>query len=244
MRTVELFTTQNVSIAYELASLRERAFAAMLDAMIYVATGLILLIVMALAAFQGLTFLHYVVFVAYALFAALYSLICETLLEGQTLGKRALGIRVVKLSGEVPAFKDYVARWSVRFLEFWLTFGALGALLASSSAQGQRLGDLLAGTTVVRLRPSRTFALRDILSIQDSTRYVPRFPEVSGFSEKDMLLIKTVLSRHTQFPNPAHRAALEALAQRVGTQLGLAALPSDRIGFLRTVISDYIVLTR
>jgi uncharacterized RDD family membrane protein YckC len=244
MRTVELFTTQNVSIAYELATLRERVFAALLDLLAYLIVGIVFLSVSVMAAVGASTYLGYLLFVTYVLFAALFSLIGETMLEGQTLGKRLLAIRVVKLTGEIPEFKDYVARWSVRFLEIWLTFGSLAALLATSSAKGQRLGDLLAGTTVVRLRPSQTFSLRDILTIRDSSNYEPRFPEVVRFSEKDLLLIKTVLGRHAQFPNPAHRKALETLSDQVARQLGLPASPADRIGFLRTVINDYIVLTR
>jgi uncharacterized RDD family membrane protein YckC len=244
MRTVELFTTQNVTIAYELATLRERTFAALLDLLAYLIVGIVLLSVSAVAVLGASTYLGYLLFVAYVLFAGLFSLIGETLLEGQTLGKKLLGIRVVKLTGEVPEFKDYMARWSVRFLEIWLTFGSLAALLATSSAKGQRLGDLLAGTTVVRMRPSQAFSLRDILTIRDSSNYEPSFPSVVRFSEKDLLLIKTVLGRHAQFPNLAHRKALDSLSDQVARQLGLPASPADRIGFLRTVINDYIVLTR
>lgn len=242
MPSIDISTTQNVTIEYELATWRDRALAGLLDFFIYLLGSAVLAMFLAII-FEG-DLSRILIFVLITPLVAFYSLFCEMLFEGQTIGKKALHIRVVKLSGEVPNFSDYFARWSLRFLEIWLTFGGLASLLATSSANGQRLGDLLAGTTVIRLRASRVFTLQDILSIQSRSNYVPRYPEAAKFSEKDMLFIKIVVDRYRRYPNQAHLEAVEALSDQVAQKLDFPQTPQDRIGFLRTLINDYIVLTR
>lgn len=82
-----------------------------------------------------------------------YPLVFETLSRGRTLGKLALGLRVVRDDGGAIRFRHALVRALAGFfLDFWVTFG-VGALISSLvSAQGKRLGDLLAGTVVVRER--------------------------------------------------------------------------------------------
>ena len=244
MRTVELFTTQNVTIEYELATLRQRALAAMLDCLIYGSSIFILITFFISWIGFDSPLSQFLLFAVIAPATSLYSLYSEVLMNGQTLGKKVLGIKVVKLSGDIPSFQDYMARWSVRFLEIWLTFGSLASLVSSSSPSGQRLGDMLAGTTVVQLRPGKVFELGDILKIQSSSQYSTTYPLVTEFSEKDMLLLKNALGRYNKFPNEAHTRALELLCAQVAQKLGLTNAPKDRVQFLRTVINDYIVLTR
>jgi hypothetical protein len=59
-----------------------------------------------------------------------------------------------------------------------------------------------------------------------------------------MLFIKRVLERERRHPNPAHRQAVQELAHHVAEQLNLTKTPGDYNKFLRTLINDYIVLTR
>ena len=73
---------------------------------------------------------------------------------GATLGKMALGIRVVKVSGGNPSMGELFLRWSFRLIDIFLSVGSIAALSASSSDKTQRLGDVIANTCVIKLKPS------------------------------------------------------------------------------------------
>jgi len=69
---------------------------------------------------------------------------------GQSLGKRVAGIRVVKVDGRPIAWHDAVIRWICLAVDQQPTLGILGLILVSSRPLKQRVGDLAAGTIVVR----------------------------------------------------------------------------------------------
>ena len=165
-------------------------------------------------------------------------------MHGQSLGKKSIGLKVVKLNGDAPTNHDYMMRWMFRFIDIFMSLGSVGSLLINASPNSQRLGGLLSGTTVIRTTSQRTFSLNDILKISTLDTYQPTFPEIKKFNEKDMLFIKKVLERERRFPNPAHKKAVGALADHVANQLKIQNIPNDRSKFLRTLINDYIVLTR
>lgn len=74
-------------------------------------------------------------------------------------------------------------RWAFRLIDIYVSFGMVASSLISSGNKGQRLGDLIANTTVVRLRPSRTVSLHEILSIKTLMDY-QRFTPMCGCSAK------------------------------------------------------------
>jgi hypothetical protein len=125
-----------------------------------------------------------------------------------------------------------------------MSLGSVGALLVNASPKSQRLGGLLSGTTVIRTTSQRTFTLNDILKISTLDTYNPSYPQIRKFNEQDMLFIKKVLERERRYPNPAHRKAVTTLSQHVAEQLDIPKVPKDQSKFLRTLINDYIVLTR
>ena len=87
-------------------------------------------------------------------------------------------------------------------------------------------------------------SLADILHIEDRTQYKPHYAEAYRFNEDEMLTIKSVLDRYSKYHNTAHANLVEVSAQRCAEVLGVKALPEDKFEFLRTVLRDYIVLTR
>lgn len=76
----------------------------------------------------------------------------ETLTRGRSLGKLALGLRVVRDDGGPVRLRHALVRWLVGFGEIWLTFGSPAVITSLVSPQGKRIGDLVAGTYVVRDR--------------------------------------------------------------------------------------------
>ncbi|HEU4911462.1 MAG TPA: RDD family protein [Actinomycetes bacterium] len=81
-----------------------------------------------------------------------YPVAMETATRGRTLGKMALGLRVVREDGGPIRFRHAFVRGLLSVVEIWLTFGSVALITSLASPQGKRLGDLLAGTVVVRER--------------------------------------------------------------------------------------------
>lgn len=243
MKTIEINTAQKVTIQYELATLSNRFLAYFIDALIMAGVITFLSILGSSAIHNWDNFLVYIYLVLAPIFL-FYTLFSEIVMHGQTIGKRSMGLKVVKLNGDAPTTHDYVMRWMFRFVDFWMSLGSVGALLVNASPKSQRLGGLLSGTTVIRTTSQRTFTLNDILKISTLDTYNPSYPQIRKFNEKDMLFIKKVLERERRYPNPAHRNAVTQLSKHVAEQLQISQIPKDRSKFLRTLINDYIVLTR
>lgn len=81
-----------------------------------------------------------------------YPVACETLTRGRTLGKLALGLRAVRDDGSPIRFRHALVRGIVGFVELYLLLGVPAVVVSLASARGKRVGDLLAGTVVVRER--------------------------------------------------------------------------------------------
>lgn len=81
-----------------------------------------------------------------------YPVAMETATRGRTLGKMALGLRVVREDGGPIRFRHALVRGLLSVVEIWLTFGSVALITSLASPRGKRLGDLLAGTVVVRER--------------------------------------------------------------------------------------------
>ena len=241
MNTVEIRTSQNVVIEYELARLGDRILAFAIDQVIlWTSVGILIGLAYWTLDYRSADMVQR--FILYPVFV-FYTLSFEILLNGQTPGKRLMGLKVMKLSGREGGMSDYMIRWAFRFIDIWTSLGAVASLLISSSEKNQRLGGLLSDTVVVRLKPSRNFQLENILQIRNADSYQVSYPGVANLHDDDMLLVKNALSRQRTFRNKAHDEALEQLATVLAQRLGIGK-PGDSHRFLRTLLEDYIVLTR
>lgn len=242
MKTIEIATAQKVTIQYELSSLTNRFFAAFVDWCIMGLTlGILSFLILSSSSIIVYQTVQVLVLLPIFMF---YTLISEILLDGQTLGKRIIKLKVVKLNGDAPTNHDYVMRWFFRFIDIYLSLGSVAALLINASPKGQRLGGMLSGTVVIRTEATRAFSLQDILKISTIDNYEPTYAEVSTlFNEKDMLFIKRSLERDRKYKNTAHKKVIEELAAHTSKLLQIKS-PKDPYTFLRTLLNDYIVLTR
>ena len=247
MKTIEIRTTQNVTIEYELASLWERFLAFLIDALVIFVIYMILSGLVLNSLMEGMEDTMWVLSVIVALPMILfifYQLLSEVMADGQSWGKKAMGIKVVRLDGQEPGLSDYLLRAVFHFVDTFLSLTSLAALFISSTAQRQRLGDMTANTSVVRIKFSLRFQLEDILKINSLQDYEPEYPEVRRLSEQDMLLIKNIISRYRKYKNEAHQEVVDQLVDKIRHQLDIVEVPRDKIAFLKTLIRDYIVLTR
>jgi len=242
MPTIRVHTTQNVTIEYEAASLGSRIVAAILDNLLLIAwVGVIM----------GLTFwilgdslanspvviwlLGLVVGVPYVF----YNLACEVLLNGQSLGKKAMNLRVVRLDGTAPRLGDYFLRWLLRIVDTSLPgLGPLvGIIVIAAGGKGQRLGDMAAGTTVISLKP-RSGSLQQLATPLMPEGYQPVFPQAADLTDHDAALLRQLLNRSLQHDN---YVLLNETANKIKNLLHVESNLSDEV-FLRTVLRDHTYL--
>ena len=191
MKSIEIKTTQNVVLQYELADLRERILAFVIDfAAVMFTIWLLALVLFSISASE--TTATAVSF--FLLFIWMfYSIAFEVFNNGQSLGKMAMRIRVIKAAGGKASFPDYAARWVFRMVDVYLSLGALASILITSSSKAQRIWDIVANTAVVKLHPQMDLKLKDLLAIRSQSSYQPQFLQAKQLVEEDVLLIKTTL---------------------------------------------------
>jgi uncharacterized RDD family membrane protein YckC len=264
MRSLQLTTDHNVPIDVELASVGQRVVAVLLDVIIMVAYVVIMSLIMSaifISSFRLENFGEMEVWkilfmiIVYLPFV-LYTPLLEYLTKGQTIGKMAMGIRVTKLNGENAKFKEYFTRWLFRPLEFYILLFASGGILlllasaffdiliASVSGSNQRIGDFMANTVVVRKNPNRAFSIQDVLAIKSNKNYDPTYRNVTMYTDEDMMLVKNTITRVEKYRNENTKKLAISLAEKIANDLQLPEVPEKRLKFLKTVLNDYVVLTR
>lgn len=154
-RLFEVITPEHVAIRYELAGIGSRGVAVMVDTMLQ-----ILLAMAPLLAFLQLrkifpsawqhSVLSGLLVLSFFLILWAYFVIFETLWNGETPGKRLMGLRVIKDAGYPVDFRAVVMRNFLRAIDWLPVFYALGFIVQLCSKQYKRLGDYPAGTVVVR----------------------------------------------------------------------------------------------
>jgi uncharacterized RDD family membrane protein YckC len=240
MDEIEITTTQNITIHYELASIFERIVSFILDFIILSVSSLILYAILSAIFSSSSDLLVYLILLPIVVF---YSLFFELFNNGQSIGKMALKLRVIRMDGEKTNFSDYLMRWMFRVMDIYGSFGGVAFLGVISSTNNQRTGDLLANTVVVSLKKDNRILLENLLKLNSDVKYVPVYKEVIRLDEDTMLMVKEVLKKRVQYPNQAHVKAFDLLVQKIETELDLKS-PKNKVEFLKILLKDYIVLTR
>jgi hypothetical protein len=173
-----------------------------------------------------------------------YTLFSEVISGGQTLGKKALSLRVVKVNGQFASPLDYMIRWLFRWIDIWMSLFVIGSVLINSTQYGQRLGDILAGTTLIKFTKTSNINLPDILKIDNQENYSPSYPQVTQLNDADMIIVKKTIFRQQVFRNKAHDALLTELARHLESELKIKNNSKNDKEFLQTLLKDYVVLTR
>jgi uncharacterized RDD family membrane protein YckC len=232
METIQVQTSHNVTIDYHLASLGDRMIATFLDYMVQYAYIIMVSILLGLTELTD----SIPVVVMCILPFVFYPFLCEVLLNGQSVGKRALDIRVIRLDGNTPTIGGYFLRWLFGLLEVQaLPFVAILTIIVRG--QGQRLGDTASGTCVVKVKK---YVRLQATSLHRGNRdYAVSFPQVTQLNDRDINIIKEVIFT---FRRNKNLLPLEAAAQKVKGLLGITSdLPLAK--FLETIVRDYNFLT-
>ncbi len=243
MRTLEIRTAQNVAIEYTLADVRDRALALLVDMIVMTLISVVLMFLY--GSFMPANLMNSIMYFTAFPVVILYSLVSEIAGNGLSIGKKMLGIKVVKVNGTEARMSDYLIRWAFRLIDIYLSLGVVGTVMVNSTVRGQRIGDILANTTVIRIRPSgQHLGLKQIEKMRAAGTHTPHYKEVLQMSETEMLLVKSTIEQFERFPNPAHREAIVELSEILKKRLRIVAKEKNEIAFLQSLINDYIVLTR
>lgn len=239
MAQSSIITGQYVELTQTPASVGDRLIAAIIDwaALFTYFTSISLLTFNALdKAFLYNDVIMITCLVIISLPVIVYFPACEIFANGQSLGKRAMKIRVVTVDGNSPTIGSCLLRWFLYPIDTMLT-GFLGIVFIVFGKHRQRLGDLAAGTMVIKMTASSYdfYSLSDYSYIQPG--YEPTYPEAASLSTRQIDVIQRTLynsdiGRRSEF---IYKLALQ-VQQFLGVQL-TENVPADT--FLKVIINDF-----
>lgn len=223
----KFITNQNIEINLELASLGDRIVAFIIDAFIIGCYAFFAAMIGA-----GISDGDPVVMIIVFIPIMFYSLLFEIFMNGQSPGKNVRDIKVVKLDGGAPGFGNYLLRWLLRPIDITI-YGAVAMMSIIITKNGQRLGDLAAGTTVIKVKERAQ--IDSIKSLKKEDGYTIEFPQVKRLSDKQLELIKKSLKVGADGLN---YAAIAELTSKVKELLQVSSDLPD-VKFLYTIVADY-----
>jgi uncharacterized RDD family membrane protein YckC len=191
----------------------------------------------------------------------LYHLVCEITMNGQSFGKKIMGLRVISETGGRPNISQFIIRWLIRTSDYtllmmiiiipyaqlygsgiyWAVAGAMILLAVDiilvNTRKEQRLGDILAHTLLISTTQKE--AISDTIFLDVSDKYVPSFPEVMQLSDRDINSLKGILdtARRRHDYNLAEMAS-EKIKNHLKIDTTLS--PFD---FLEVLLKDYNYLS-
>jgi uncharacterized RDD family membrane protein YckC len=254
MASVQINTVFNIDLEFEIAPFHKRLLAYLID--------FILLIIYLYSAktllYDGLGLSRGnnigIDILIISLPMLLYSLILELSMNGQTIGKKIMNIRVISLTGGEPTAGQYILRWITKFFEWPFLFGyiyfsdeilfvyiiitgllGIGVLIAITlSPKSQRLGDIAAGTVLIDTQ-SNTSVNDTVFIPIDNQNYKVMFPEVMRLSDNDINTIKTVV---TQAKKRNHIDLGARVEHKIKSVLHISS-DLHTLDFLEKLLEDY-----
>ena len=244
MSKIQIKTTQNILLAFEPASIAERMGAFAIDFVLIMGYGYLASVIIDLSGYSFFTNLWEFLAISSVLMlpAAFYSLVAESLMQGQTVGKRILKIRVLKIDGYQASFADFFIRWTFALVEVALFMGSIALISIISSKYSQRLGDFAAGTAVITERNKMNISHTILEEL--SYTYQPLFSqaEVLLFSDQDAQTIKNYLAQALKSKNGQFTIA--RLADKI-TEISKREHTSytQKTEFIQQFLKDYSFYT-
>ena len=236
MDNFQIETAQNISIEQNVAGIGARILAYIVDLAIIIIYMVLSGLTMAgLDGDGGTTWMYYLVL---GLPSFLYYLLWEIFWNGQTPGKAALKIRVVKKDGTRPEFSNYLVRWLLRFIDITLTSGGVAVVTILLNGKGQRLGDIAAGTTVISEK--KNVSIHNTLGVDLPDNYQPKYAQVTVLSDKDLQEVKNI---YDQARSEGQHHIIISLSEKVAQLLDVQ-FEEKPVTFLQQVINDYNYYTR
>jgi uncharacterized RDD family membrane protein YckC len=220
MAAIKVPTSFNIDLEFEIPEFYRRLFALLIDIVIlfcyYKIAFEIFKLIASGADFRDADTGYNLQAVAIVIFLPLlvYHVVLEITMNGQSIGKKIMALRVVNENGGRASVSQFLIRWLLRDIWFLFLFavGVSGAdsspesvfiilaviayfiteiVLVVSSKKSQRLGDILARTILIRT--NRQASIEETVFQEVADDYTPSFPQIMRLSDRDINAIKSIL---------------------------------------------------
>ena len=206
-----LVTPEAVVLDLPTASPGTRVLARLLDVLITLVVFYALVVLVGTTGILGGTVSFIVAAFGLISVILVYPVLMEGLWGGRTLGKAALGLRVVRTDGAPIGLVQAALRGAFGLVEVWGTLGSLGFIVMLFSGRDQRVGDMAAGALVLRERPGR--ALRPVeLLVPPGCEQLVMTLDVGAMSADDYELVRSFLVRWRDFAGQQRVAVAATVA--------------------------------
>ena len=268
MKRLQIKTAQNVNINFTLANVGQRLLAFGVDNILKFAYLYFAIHFLNFGLFDGIgkldgwsiKALDIIIFLP----ITFYSLYTEILLNGQTVGKKLMHLKVINVEGFKPSVTDFVMRWFLRIIDFnlfillyvyiaslglpnqevWFFllffFGKMiGFILILFTKENQRFGDIIANTVVIYLKDEVKFS--ETILEELSNTYIPTYPAVIKLSDNDARIIKNTFKSARKFNDYKTLIKLRSKIQEVTEIKSIHKSDSE---FIAVVLKDYNFYTQ
>lgn len=270
MAVIKVPTTFNIDVEFEIPDFMRRMFSLLIDVFIeFIYYRIAILILESIVRNRDIfdTDTRYniqAIIMLLFLPIMVYHVVLEITMNGQSIGKKIMGIRVVNENGGRASISQFIIRWLLRISDVWIvalifilasnpdlgrdlesTFIILAAfaflvtdiVLVVTSKKGQRIGDILAHTILIRTNSRSSIEETVFQEVSDS--YTPKYPEIMKLSDRDINAIKSILET-------ARKKGDFVMAATAGDKIkGHLNIRSDKdpFDFLETLLMDYNYLS-
>lgn len=253
MPKIAIETTQNVTFERQAATVADRMLATLIDWAVIAIFWLFMGSFLSLSLRELFSDTQLIEKIFLILPIMFYHPLMEYFNNGRSLGKMVVKTKVIQLDGSIPTFNAIALRWLMRTIDFQLFFlvtilffssytwlysiivlSPLVAVFAVVfSNKGQRIGDIVADTTVVKI--TRRARLEDTILRHIKKGYTPQYTNVLRLSDKDIHTIKEALEYYYNTNNGEHIRTLTQKAKKL-LDVNEKVRPSK---FLERLIKDY-----
>ena len=246
-------TPENIEFAYDIAGIGSRFLAAIIDTLVIGAALLILGLLVSVVGARTELGRSTASSVAAAVGAILsflilwgYYIVFEMVWNGQSVGKRAIGLRVVREGGQPVTFVGSAIRNLIRIVDFLPAFYGIGVIVMFVDRRARRLGDLAGGTLVVKER--RGVTLESLTPSAPAAQpgeaaQLPTLPNVHLLNDQDYNLVQEFLRRRNDLGHDARVRLGAQLASGLQARLGVPQ-GGDAERFLQYVTAEYQLFRR